>query len=201
MKEATNTMTESVAVVKPTKEELLAKLQQVMAAGDFRQIAKIGAELAAFQRSQESAEREAKEKAILSVVQNFRKAFEEWADAYIKDTDEMDLADGIWIKWEFEDPRAVGVNPEVKLLKGKSAAKQAGTATKSSGSTGKVFNVKTEDMFAEVEGKVFGNGEAGTIKAADKFTGKSPAEAYAESTDGNWRYQIRVALLKATGRM
>jgi hypothetical protein len=194
-------MTESVAIVKPTKEELLVKLQQAMTAGDFRQIAKIGAELASFQRSQEAVEREAKEKAILTTVQGFRVAIEQFCDEYIKEHDEMDLADGIWIKWDFEEPRAVGMNPEVKLLKGKSAAKQAGDKPKSTGSTGKVFNVKTEDMIAEVGEAVFGNGEAGTIKAADKFAGKTPAAAYAESTDGNWRYQIRVALLKHTARM
>jgi hypothetical protein len=190
------------AMVKPTKEELLAKLQQAMAAGDFRVIAKIGAELASFQRSAEAAAREEKEKAILTTVQTFRVAVESFIDNYVKDNEDMDLADGVWIDWDFEEKREVGINPKVKLLKGKSAAKQAGVEGKTRAtSPGKVFNIKTEDMIVEVGEALFGDGSNGTIKAADKFAGKSPAAAYSESTDGNWRYQIRVALLKATGRM
>lgn len=95
----------------------------------------------------------------------------------------MDKADCVVFKWNFSDPDNL---VECKLFKG--SAHPASTGKSTGGGVGKKYAVKTEELLAKYGEDLF-----------DETTGESFKAAWDRKTDGNWRYGIRVKLLKKEG--
>ena len=196
-------MTEQVGTPQEPFEKQLESCKAAIRAaaekGDIALVMKLSADHQAISKKHEAEIEATRGKALQAIVGAVRIYIEKYIDKLVAEG-KLDSADGLWVSWDFVELREVGINPAISLIKPKS--KKAAATGGSHGGGGKKFDVSTEAMIAEAGAeKLFGDGENGTIKAPPKFKGKTLQGAYNEDTDGNWRFNIRKALLKATGRM
>ena len=193
---------------KPTPEQL-AKLQAAMEKGDFAAIANISKEIAGNQKKIEKQKKDAvkaaveeKQKALagctIAVKDRLVALITELRNPNCTDyIDGMDKAELVVFKWDFGSELNT---VECKLFK--SAAKVTGTGThKSTGGGGKKVAVSTDELLKEHGEEVIGDKLAAKLsKDVDGISVDSTFnEVYPLSTDGNYRYKIRVALIQIAG--
>jgi hypothetical protein len=159
----------------PDLEQLKAQIQEALAKGDFKAIAKLSSEIAKAQRQAEEAEREAKQKALAELTQKVMKAIKKAIQPFIDDGS-LAQADGVWFAWDFGD-----TSESCRLVK--SAPRKSGGG----GGRGQRFDISSEELLAKYGDQI------------DEATGKTYKDLWAESTDGNHRYKVRCKLLKAAG--
>lgn len=164
------------AVVEQPKDEtaLMQEMNQAVASGDYKAVAKVAQELVKFQKAKEQAEHEAKVKALEAITLEVKDAIQK-AVAKLVDAGKLDEADGIWYVNDFGENLVT-----CRLMKGQSKART------SSGGGGKKFDVSTTELLEK-----FGNEE---YKDGLTFN-----QAWESNTDKNWKYGIRSALLKKAG--
>jgi len=203
-----------------TIEQIQEKMGLATAAKDWKLVSKLAQSLVKAEADQKALELKLKQDALVAVTGSVGKLFDtlvgflvggnapdatevdSFADAILAlNGTELDKADGVWYMQEFGNENG----KSIRLMKGavkEKAVKAAGDGTtKAPSASGKKFNVTTEELITEVgEASVFGDGQNGTVKAASAYTGQTIKAAYDSSTDKNWRYGIRTALLKATNR-
>jgi len=183
-----------VADYKPTDEQR-AQLAEALAKGDFKTVTAISKAIAGEQAKVEKSKREAgkgeeeaKKQLLIAttlamkdrIVGLITAAKDKDSGDYLTD---MDKADCVVFKWNFTDADNL---IECKLFKG--STRPAGTGKSTGGGAGKKYSVKTEELLAKFGGNIF-----------KEETGQTFKEAWDSNSDGNWRYGIRVKLLKLEG--
>ena len=158
----------------PTREELVAQMEALMASHDYKAAIPILRKIDQFDKAAEKAELDAKREALKAMEEGIKDAITAAVEPLIT-SGQLDKADGIWFTYDFGEQA-----PSVRLTKTATKARTGG------GGTGKKFDISTEDMLAK-----HGNEEY--------KDGKTFRQAYDENTDKNWRYAIRQKLLKAEG--
>lgn len=198
------TVAPPVAVVaEPVKvkseAELMAELQAALKSGDFKAVAKVSTEIAKVQKTKEQSELAEKQKVleartegvkvllgtVVGLLVSGHKASKAEQDNLLKlvsnlNGTELDKADGVWYNQDFGEKL-------VTVRLSKAAAKAARTST--GGGGGKKFD------YNSIEAITTGKYSAEPYKD----TGMTFAQAWASSTDKNWRYAMRQAVLKAEG--
>lgn len=174
-KEAKTTTTPESVTTEPSTQELMAKLQTALNAGDYKAVAQVSRQIDQRERQAEKAELEAKRAALEGMAESVKHSIMSVV-APLVESGELDKADGIWFAYDFGDTDAT-----VRLTKSASRTPRAG------GGTGKKFDISTDDMLSK-------HGEE-----SYKDTGMTIRQAYDSNTDKNWRYAIRQALLKKEG--
>ena len=166
------------AAVEPelTIEQLMAQMQDAISANDFKAVSQISRKIDTRNRAVEKTaldEKRAREGTVAkAILEIYLKAIQSTID-----TGELDSFDGIWITHDFGEQQ-----PTCRLMK-------TATKTRSSGNggTGKKFDITTEEMLNK-------HGEE-----PYKDSGMTIRKAYDSNTDKNWRYAIRMKLLKLEG--
>lgn len=156
-----------------TKDQLLADLQTAMDKGEWKTISQISSQISKLVKTEETAERDAKLTALKDTTSKVKKAIEKAIKFYI-DNNDLEVADGVWFVWDFEQGDLV----ECRLVKSAPKAKGGG------GGGGKKFDIKTSELLERFGGEQVGD------------TGKTYQEAYDSNTDGNARYNLRTKMLK-----
>lgn len=157
-----------------TEEQLMTEMNEAVASGDFKAVAKVAQELVKVQKAKEQAEHEAKVKALEAVTDKVKTAIEKSVSKMVE-AGELDQADGIWFNWDFGEKLVT-----CRLMK---------TATRKSGGGGgggKKFSISTAEMLEKFGSEEYKDGM--TYQAA-----------WDSNTDKNWRYAIRESLLKKSG--
>ena len=188
------TPTVPVKDYEPTEEQK-KQLAEALAKGDFKTVTTISKAIASEQAKVEKSKREAgkgeeeqKKQLLIATTLAMKDRIVELIKRS-KDTDNadyllnMDKADCVVFKWNFTDADNL---VECKLFKS-SAARPAGTKS-TGGGAGKKYSVKTEELLAKYGEYIF-----------KEETGQTFKEAWDSNSDGNWRYGIRVKLLKLEG--
>jgi len=188
------TPTVPVKDYEPTEEQK-KQLAEALAKGDFKTVTTISKAIASEQAKVEKSKREAgkgeeeqKKQLLIATTLTMKDRIVELIKRS-KDTDNadyllnMDKADCVVFKWNFTDADNL---VECKLFKS-SAARPAGTKS-TGGGAGKKYSVKTEELLAKYGEYIF-----------KEETGQTFKEAWDSNSDGNWRYGIRVKLLKLEG--
>lgn len=210
----TKTLEEQIA-------ELEAKVTEAAVAKDYKLVGKLATQLNKLQTEQKTAEVKAKQDALVAITGEVGNLFttlvkfltggqspdatevDEFANKLLElEGTELDKADGVWYANDFGAES--GHATSIRLMKGqaKTAKEPKAQGEKTTApSAGQKYSVKTEDLLAELGDMILGDGENGTIKAGAAYAGKSVKQAQEESTDKNWRYGLRVALLKYKGIM
>ena len=178
----------------PTEEQK-KQLAEALAKGDFKTVTTISKAIASEQAKVEKSKREAgkgeeeqKKQLLIATTLAMKDRIVELIKRS-KDTDNadyllnMDKADCVVFKWNFTDADNL---VECKLFKS-AAARPAGTKS-TGGGAGKKYSVKTEELLAKYGEYIF-----------KEETGQTFKEAWESNSDGNWRYGIRVKLLKLEG--
>jgi len=166
-----------VAVEEQPKDEqtLMAEMNQAVASGDYKAVAKVAQELVKAQKAKEAEELAAKaavlDAKVNTVKDTITKALQKMIDA-----GELDMADGIWYAFDFGDKE-----PSCRLTK--AVARKAGGG---GGGAGKKFSISTPTLLE-------------TYGADEYKDGKTYQEAWDSNADKNWRYAIRESLLKKGG--
>jgi len=153
---------------------LMEEMNQAVASGDYKAVAKVAQELVRFQKAKEATELLEKQKILAGKTQVVMDIIKK-ALAKLVDSGELDQADGIWYTNDFGEKLVT-----CRLMK---------TATRKSGGGGgggKKFSVSTSELLEK-----FGNEEY--------KDGQSFQAAWESNTDKNWRYAIRESLLKKAG--
>lgn len=159
-----------------SEAELVKLMSEAMRSGDFKQVAKVAAELVKFQKTKEETELAAKQAALAKKNAIVLAAIEKALAPIIK-SGELDQADGVWFTQDFGEKLAA-----VRLYK-----TQPHTSTgKSGGRVGKKFSVSSNELLGKFGEQVYKDG-------------MSFEAAWDSNADKNWRYGIREALLKLSG--
>ena len=166
---------EATVVAEPTESELVAELTKALASKDFKQVAAVSRKIDKIQTAREKSE-QAEKIAALDKIKDKVSAAIMKAVKPIVDSEELDVADGIWFSYDFDETA-----PTVRLMKSAPRAARAG-----GGGGGKKFDISTDAMLEK----------HGTEEYKD---GQNFKDAYESSTDKNWRYAIRQKLLKLDG--
>lgn len=188
------TPTAPVKDYEPTKEQK-TQLAEALAKGDFKTVTTlskaIATEIAKVEKLKKEAgkgEEEAKKQLLIDTTLAMKDRIVGLINA-AKDKDSadyllnMDKADCVVFKWNFTDADNL---IECKLFKS-SATRPAGTKS-TGGGAGKKYSVKTDELIAKYGDNIFKDDTGQTFK-----------EAWDSNSDGNWRYGIRVKLLKLEG--
>jgi hypothetical protein len=216
-------MADEQVIVKTIEEqiaELEAKVTEAAVAKDYKQVGKLAQLLNKLQADQKGAEQKAKQDALVAITGTVGGYFstlvkfltggqspdatevDEFAEKLLNlSGTELDKADGVWFANDFSAES--GHATSIKLMKGQAKAKEpkAPGEKSSTPSAGQKYSVKTEDLLAELGDMILGDGTEGTIKAGAAYAGMTVKAAQESSTDKNWRYGLRVALLKYKGVM
>lgn len=173
-------MVDETALIQLTKDELIAKMQEAINSGYFKEVSKISREIDKLASTEEKAEQDAKLAVLVSVEDGIKSAFGKVVQKVIDSLDDatLKLMDGVWYTQDFES----------NLVTCKLAKKGVTVRKGGGGGVGKRFAVTTEELLAK-------HGE----RIADETTGKTFNELWAEDTGKNSRYQVRVKLLKLNG--
>ena len=181
-----------MADVVRTKELVLKELGQAYQKGDMKQVSKLAGEIAKLDAASESAEREAKVKALADKTIKVKSAIDKAVQKFMDDGS-LDVADGVWYSYDFGTKEST-----CKLSKG--TAKKAGTG----GGSGSYVSrpEKTADLIAQVGSHPMFKEE--TVVTIDKVehtmkAGTTLKEAFDYSNNGGWRNRVRMALLKEAG--
>lgn len=188
------TPTAPVKDYEPTEEQR-KQLVEAIAKGDFKTVTTISKAIASEQAKVEKSkkeagkgEEEAKKQLLIATTLAMKDKIVDVITA-AKDKDgtdylpNMDKADCVVFKWNFTDADNL---IECKLFKS-SAARPAGTKS-TGGGAGKKYSIKTEELLAKYGDNIF-----------KEETGQTFKDAWDSNSDGNWRYGIRVKLLKLEG--
>lgn len=170
--------TGQMAVTEQPKDEatLMAEMNQAVASGDYKAVAKVASELVKFQKTKEAAEQAEKQKRLTEVSSKVQAAIDKIVEKLVSDG-VLDDADGVWYSRDFGERLVT-----IRLMKAQAKTKTGG----SGGSTGKKFDVNTNDLLERF----------GDTEYKDGLTFK---QAWESNMDKNYRYAIRVALLKRVG--
>jgi len=213
------------AVVTKTLEEQIAELEakvtEAAVAKDYKQVGKLAQQLNKLQTDAKAQELKQKQDALVAITGQVGEMFtklvgfltagqepdatevDNFANSILElEGTELDKADGVWYSNDFGAES--GHATSIRLMKNTSKPKATSSTGEKAPSTGggvQKYSVKTEELLAELGDMILGNGEGGTIKAPEAYAGKTVKAAQEESTDKNWRYQLRVALLKHKGVM
>lgn len=185
--------------VQPTIAELTAKVIELGQAGNIKELLKTAAILSKMQADVEKSEFAAKLAALVEVELKVKSAVKGAIQEFI-DSGELNEADGVFFTWDFDEAESNAVN--IKLLKGTIAAPRKASSAGGGGVAKKFpdYDTKTDgvDKHADelIDADFTYTNEAG-VKVSAK--GMTYSDAYKASTNGNWRYQIRMALLKLDG--
>ena len=168
--------TSPAVVAEPTEDELKAELQKALDSGDFKVVAQVSRKIDTIVKAREKVELDAKQAALDSMIEKVKSAITK-AVKPIVDSGDLDAADGIWYNYDFGEQA-----PTVRLMKSQPKATRAG-----GGGGGKKFDISTDDMLARHSEEPY------------KETGMNFQQAWESSTDKNFRYAVRQALLKKEG--
>ena len=157
-----------------TEADLMAELEKALASKDFKAVAAASRKLDQSVKAKEKVELEVKRAALDAMINKVKSAILK-ALKPIVDSGDLDVADGVWLSYDFGEKA-----PVVRLMK------SAPRAARSGGGGGKKFDISTDDMLAR-------HGQE------DYKDGLNLQQAYESSTDKNWRYAIRQKLLKLEG--
>lgn len=156
----------------PTVGQLTAQLQEAMGRGDYKLIAKLAGDMAKAQKAAETAELEAKQKALADITIQVKSEIETLVRK-LAEAGKLDVAEGVWFTWDFGE-----ASTTCKLIKA--------APRKSSPNAGKRFDISTRELL-----------EAhGAEQFKDEMTYQ---EFYDTNTDKNSRFAVRSALLKLAG--
>lgn len=161
-------------VHEPTEAELKAELKKAYESGDFKAIAAVARKIDTAVKAKEKTELEAKHKALDAIKDKVANAISA-AVKKLVDSGQLDAAEGIWYSYDFGE-----ATPVIRLMR------TAPKAARSSGGGGKKFNVSTEDMLAK-------------HSTEEYKEGLTFQQGWESSTDKNFRYAIRLKLLKLEG--
>lgn len=164
-----------VAVVL-TEAQLMAELEAALKSKDFKAVATASRKLDTAVKAKEKEELALK-RLILDAQADKVKVAITKAIKGIIESGELDAADGIWYSYDFGDEA-----PTLRLMK---TAARAASKTGSSGG-GKKFDISTVAMLEKY----------GQEEYKDGMTFQ---QAHESSTDKNWRFAIRLKLLKKEG--
>ena len=170
----------------PSFEELEAKLAAAMAAGDMDAVLALAPQMKAIKKAKESADWEAKAKEREAARDKLEKAlvavYEKQADAIVA----LVGFDNVDVSFKLNPAEAkmsCGIT-KAKIAKAKSSGGGGGTWERADQrSTDSLVEAHKDELMPD-----------GAM--AGKVTGKTYGEAYAISTNKNWRYAIRKLLLK-----
>ena len=160
----------------PTEAELMAQLDEAMKSKDFGKVAKVSREIDKLQSAKEKAEMDTKKAALDAIIDAVKSAIMKTVKPIV-DSGKLDAADGIWFSYDFGEAA-----PVLRLTKTATRAK----ATSTGGGVGKAFDISTDLLLEKYGTKEYKEGMPFQV-------------AYESSTDKNWRYAIRKALLKLEG--
>lgn len=161
-----------------TEPELMQDMNAAVKSGDYKAVAKVAQALVKFQKEKEAAELTAKQKELEVITDEVLSALNAALKPLI-DAKKLDSADGVWFVQDFGEKLV-----SCRLTKSAKRASTGGTG----GGGGKKFTVSTKDLLEQ-----FGD--------QDYKDGMTYSEAQEHSTDKNWRYAIREALLKKGGHI
>lgn len=183
----------SLAAPAPVYEPTVEQKQQLAAAlakGDFKTIATISKAIAAEQSKGQKSTRElakiaeeAKKQALAQTTIIVKDMLVDHINQMRRTVAGMDKADCVVFKWNFTDADNL---IECRLFK--STPRPAGKSTGGGGGATKKYAVKTEDLLDKFGDDLY-----------DEQSGKSFREAWDSDSNGNWRYGVRVKLLKKEG--
>ena len=180
--EATEAVPES-APPAPAEElsesELQEKVQSAMAAGDFAEAKRLLTTLAKGQKDKEKAELEAKQQELKGITEEVKQQITGTIQK-LRDAGKLDKADFVKFLWVFTDNTI-----ECGLVKSAQAKARSGAGA----GTGQKFAVRTSELLSEYGEEPY------------KDTGMTFKEAWDSDENGNWRYNIRKALLEKAGYM
>ena len=174
------TIEQTIVAVPLTDEQLKASIAEAVTAGNYALVQKLAAELNKGAKSKAVAEHEAKLKALVETTLKVKSAIGKAIQKMV-DNKELDKADGVWYAWDFGSTES-----ECKLVKGAPKAPRAsGGGTHSTSGLPSNEQVLTEHP------------EAHTMQIEYRGTTDTYDALFAQSTDKNWRYGLRVKLLKS----
>ena len=158
-----------------TIEQLMAQMQDAISANDFKAVSQISRKIDTRNRAIEKAALDEKRAKAEQVGKAVIVAYLGAVQPYIDDG-MLDPFEGIWISHDFGEQA-----PTIRLLKTATKARSSGN-----GGAGKKFDVSTEDMLSRHGEEVYKDGMTFSV-------------AYQSNVDKNWRYAIRMKLLKLEG--
>ena len=178
--------TNSTTVAVLTEAELEASIEAAMKAKDLKLVISLARDLDKLTKANASAKQDEKLAALIDITTKVRKAVEKLIDGFTADkagAKEFELADGLWIAWDFEAVREVGINPSVRLVK------TAKTRKSSSTGGGQRFSIGWKELLEKYGGSPY------------KDSGLTCQQKWDESSEKNSRYQVRMAMLKLDGQV
>lgn len=170
-----------VPVAVLTEAELEANISKAMADKDLKLVISLARDLDKLTKANASAKQDEKLKALISITNTVRKAVEKLIDDKVK-AGELDLADGLWVSWDFQEVRDQGINPSVRLIR-------TAKTRKSGGGGGRRFDTGWKELLERHGGSPY------------KDSGQTCQQKWDESSEKNSRYQVRMAMLKLDGQV
>ena len=158
-----------------TIEQLMAQMQDAISANDFKAVSQISRKIDTRNRAIEKSALDEKRAMADEVGNTVMSAIMEVVQPLVDDGT-LDNFDGVWFTNDFGEQQ-----PTIRLVK--TATKQRSSGN---GGGGKKFDVSTEDMLSRHGEEVYKDGVTFSV-------------AYQSNVDKNWRYAIRMKLLKLEG--
>ena len=164
----------------PTEQELLVQLQAALDGKQFKDVAKVSAQLVKFQNARESAELTAKQAELAKITEAVKSRIAK-AIQPMYDKGELDKADGVWFTWDFGEKLFT-----CRLVKSQAKAKGE---RKSGGGGGKKYpgTAPGSELWERHKNDAY------------KESGMTVEAAHNSNTDKNWRYAVHQFILKAEG--
>lgn len=176
-----------------TKDELIQAIGEAYNKGEYKLMGKLSGQMAKFEADEAKAAKDAQLAVVVGLTEKVKKVIDKAVAQMISDG-QLDVADGIWYSQDFGDKLT-----SCRLLKGTVRKASSGT-----GGGGKKFSDTPAELLAQCGGVAMFS-EAKELKVDGVPTaipaGMTYQEAYDLSTDGNWRYKVRVAMLKHLGKV
>ena len=177
----TPTPTTPAAVATPATwplDELNELIGAAYLAKDMKTLGLLAKVHATLQRTNELSELKARIDLLTAITGDVAKAIKAALQPMV-DSGKLDQADGVWYAWDFGDKLQT-----CRLMK--TTAKVAGSPKSSGNGVGKKYSISTAEMLTKHGQEIYKEG-------------LTFSQAQEKSTDKNWRYAIREALLKLEG--
>lgn len=182
-------------------DEVLEAIGQAYKAKDMKLMGRLSKLHTHKEADEAKTKKDALLAALVAVTASTLKDFTDLADRLV-DTGVLDGAEGVWFALDLGEVRQQGVNPSLRLVQRKRQPSEPGS---SSGTSSYIASPeKSGDMLARVGTQVLFTED--TVRTIDKQEHTMPAgmtlqKAYDYSTNGGWRNFVRMALLKADGKV